>query len=107
MVRCGGEPEDLTSFYVIPDFRMPNARVETKSDAALFVAGHLGWPWKVARAAVVLPRPVRDRMYDVIARNRYRVFGRYDQCLTPTEEAPQPDSGPRRIGHSPKADKDG
>ena len=87
MARWGGNPDDLTSFYVVADFRTPNARVVTKSDAALFVAGQLGWPWKLARVAGVFPKALRDRLYDVVARTRYRVFGRYEQCLIPREES--------------------
>jgi predicted DCC family thiol-disulfide oxidoreductase YuxK len=87
VARWGGDPEALSSFYVVADFRMPHARVLTKSEAAVFVAGELGWPWKVGRAGGVLPLAFRDRLYDVIARNRYRVFGRYEQCPIPSEES--------------------
>ena len=86
MARWGGNPEVLSSFYVIADFRTADARFITKSTAALFVAGELGWPWKAARVARVLPIALRDGVYDVIARTRYRVFGRYEQCPIPSEE---------------------
>lgn len=84
--RWGGDPEDLSSFYVVADFRTEKARVVTKSGAALFVAGELGWPWNLTRVAGVLPKALRDRLYDGIARRRYRFFGRYEQCLVPGEE---------------------
>jgi predicted DCC family thiol-disulfide oxidoreductase YuxK len=84
--RWGGNPDELTSFYVVVDFRTPNARPLKKSDAALFVAGQLGWPWTVLRVAGVFPKALRDALYDVVARTRYRVFGRYEQCLLPSEE---------------------
>jgi predicted DCC family thiol-disulfide oxidoreductase YuxK len=84
--QWGGNPDELTSFYVVADFRTPNARALKKSDAAVFVAGQLGWPWKGLRAAGVLPRALRDRAYDAIAKSRYRIFGRYEQCLLPSEE---------------------
>ena len=84
--RWGSNPDELTSFYVVMDFRTANARLLRKSDAALFVAGQLGWPWKLLQAAGLLPRALRDAMYDVVARTRYRVFGRYEQCLMPREE---------------------
>lgn len=87
VARWGGDPEDLSSFYVVADFRTPEARVVTKSAAALFVAGELGWPWNLARVAGVLPSALRDRLYDFIAGSRYRVFGRYEQCLIPSEES--------------------
>ena len=47
--RNGGNPGELTSFYVIADYQTASSRVFTRSDAALFVAGALGWPWKAAR----------------------------------------------------------
>lgn len=81
--RNGGNPADLNSLYVIADFRSPRARALTKTDAALFVTGQLGWPWQALQAARVVPKAVRDWMYDVVARYRYRVFGRYDQCRLP------------------------
>jgi predicted DCC family thiol-disulfide oxidoreductase YuxK len=86
VTRWGGNPEELSSFYVIADFRTQNARAVTKSDAALFVARQLGWPWKALRAGGVLPRALRNRVYDAIARSRYQIFGRYDQCLLPQAE---------------------
>ena len=84
--RCGGNPHDLTSFYVFANYRTSDARVFTRSAAALFVAGKLGWPWKGMRATGVLPTAVLDHVYDVVARTRYRLFGRYEQCLTPRLE---------------------
>ena len=84
--RFGGTPDDLTSFYVVANYRAPDARAFTRSDGVLFVAGQLGWPWRAARLIVVVPKTIRDWVYDVVARTRYRVFGRYDQCLLPRPE---------------------
>ena len=86
VARYGGNPEELSSFYVVANFRTSDARVFTRSDAALFVASQLGWPWKAVGVARVVPRVLRNALYDVIARTRYRVFGRYDQCLVPRPE---------------------
>jgi predicted DCC family thiol-disulfide oxidoreductase YuxK len=86
VARWGGDPEELSSFYVIADFRTRDARAVTKSDAALFVARQLGWPWRALRVGGVLPRTLRNRAYDAIARSRYSIFGRYDQCLLPQAE---------------------
>jgi predicted DCC family thiol-disulfide oxidoreductase YuxK len=60
-------------------------RVRVRSDAALAVARYLGWPWRLLGALGVLPRPVRDAIYDAFARVRYRVFGRLDACRIPGE----------------------
>jgi predicted DCC family thiol-disulfide oxidoreductase YuxK len=56
-----------------------------KSDAALTVVGSLpGWGWvRVLRA---IPRPLRNGVYNLVARNRYRIFGKYDACFVPDEE---------------------
>jgi len=86
VARYGGNPDDPGSFHVVADFRASGARDITKSDAAVFVASQLGWPWKGLRAAGALPAPFRDFLYDVIARSRYRIFGRFEQCLVPSEE---------------------
>ena len=80
--RSGGNPDELTSFYVLANFRTGHARIFSRSSAALFVAGALGWPWKAEVLMRVLPRAILDRVYDVVARNRYRVFGRREQCPT-------------------------
>ena len=84
--RSGGSPSELTSLYVVAWYRTSSSRVLTRSDAALFVAGALGWPWNAARLIRFLPRRLRDGAYDVVARNRYRVFGQNERCLVPRPE---------------------
>jgi predicted DCC family thiol-disulfide oxidoreductase YuxK len=84
--RCGGTPHELTSFYVLANYRTGHARMLSRSRAALFVAGELGWPWKVAVLMRVVPTAILDRVYDIVARTRYRLFGRFEQCLTPRPE---------------------
>lgn len=54
-----------------------------KSDAVLGIVSHLGWPPRLFLAARILPRPLRDWLYDRLARNRYRFFGRAQQCSLP------------------------
>jgi predicted DCC family thiol-disulfide oxidoreductase YuxK len=51
-----------------------------RSDAALGIARRLGFPWSLAAAGVIVPRALRDAVYDWVARNRYRWFGRKDAC---------------------------
>ncbi len=60
--------------------------IHTRSAAALRIARGLGSPYTLLRLGVVLPRPIRDAVYDLIARNRYRWFGRRDRCMTPTPD---------------------
>lgn len=57
-----------------------------KSDAVLRIAGQLRWPWPVLSVFVVVPRVMRDIVYDWVARNRYRWFGKRDSCLLPDAE---------------------
>lgn len=55
-----------------------------RSDAAIQIARHLRWPWRVLGLIRFIPRPVRDRVYDAVARNRYRWFGRRESCMVPS-----------------------
>ncbi|MFZ2003753.1 MAG: DCC1-like thiol-disulfide oxidoreductase family protein [Stellaceae bacterium] len=60
-------------------------RAYFKSDAAIEVLARLpGWSW--VRVFRLVPRALRHAAYDLIARNRYRWFGRFDRCLVPTPE---------------------
>ena len=86
VANSGANPGDLTTFYVVADYQARDPRVLTRSDAALFVVGELGWPWRAALVMRVVPKPIRDRAYDLVARTRYRVFGRYEQCMLPRPE---------------------
>lgn len=53
--------------------------------AAIFRVLHqLGWPWRAAWLLWPVPAPLRDAAYRWIARNRYRLFGRREQCLMPS-----------------------
>jgi predicted DCC family thiol-disulfide oxidoreductase YuxK len=57
-----------------------------KSAAAIRVARQFRGAWKLLSAVWVIPRPVRDYLYDVVARNRYRWFGQLEACMVPTPE---------------------
>ena len=72
----------------IPDsvVLVDRGRVYTRSSAALRIARGLPFPWSLARALIVVPRPLRDWVYDRVARHRYRWFGRKDTCIVPTPD---------------------
>lgn len=53
------------------------------SDAVLRISRYLRWPWPILRGLLLVPRPVRDAAYRVIARHRYSWFGRSDVCQLP------------------------
>src|SRR5712691_1177998 len=61
-------------------------QVFTQSTAALRIARGLGLPWRLAYGLIAVPRPLRDWVYDVVARHRYQWFGRRDGCLVPTPQ---------------------
>lgn len=81
MRECGLDPENAETFVFISD-----GEAFTRSEAALRLAGHLRGGWRVLRVFRLLPRPIRDWAYDVLARNRYRWFGQYDTCMVPSPE---------------------
>jgi predicted DCC family thiol-disulfide oxidoreductase YuxK len=64
-------------------------RVYLESDAALRILYRLGGAWRLAHALWIVPRPLRDWIYRLVARNRYRLFGRREQCMIPTPELRQ------------------
>lgn len=76
----------LDTFFVVAGYGSPHERVLERSAAALFVAGELGWPWRAAAPLRRLPAPLLDRVYEFIARHRYRWFGRRDRCPVPPPE---------------------
>jgi predicted DCC family thiol-disulfide oxidoreductase YuxK len=57
-----------------------------KSSALLHVLRELGGVWKLFYAFIIFPRPVRDLVYSIVAKTRYRIFGKRDTCIIPTPE---------------------
>jgi predicted DCC family thiol-disulfide oxidoreductase YuxK len=60
--------------------------VFTESEAAFEIARELDGAWRYLSAVRLVPRPLRDWAYRLIARNRYRWFGRKQICMVPTAE---------------------
>lgn len=86
LVRRGRDPENMGSVILVRDAGTAAEVLLEKSDASLGIAETLGWPWKAATVARVLPRGVRDFFYGIIARYRYQIFGKFEQCRIPTGE---------------------
>jgi len=86
LARYGKDPGDLDTLYVIADHETPAERLLAKSEAAIHVLRRLGGAWSLAGLLRLLPPGIRDRGYDLVVRNRYRLFGRYDACLLPRRE---------------------
>lgn len=81
--RHDRDAEDLDTVYVVVQYDQPTERLLARSDAILFLLKQLGGIWRVAALGKVLPRPVRDSIYGLVARNRYRVFGKSESCMVP------------------------
>jgi predicted DCC family thiol-disulfide oxidoreductase YuxK len=60
--------------------------LHTRSEAVLRIARRLRFPWRLLVAGRLMPRPMRDRVYDLVAGRRYRWFGKRDTCMVPTDE---------------------
>ena len=73
--------EQLSTLVVIAD-----GNLYTRSDAALQLCKYLGGGWHLLRVFRLVPRPLRNAVYDWIARNRYRWFGKKETCRMPTEK---------------------
>jgi predicted DCC family thiol-disulfide oxidoreductase YuxK len=64
----------------------PNTAYYTKSSAALEIGKTFGGGWRLIGVFEWVPGPVRDWVYDLIAKNRYRWFGKQNECMVPTPE---------------------
>lgn len=74
-------PKDVDSVIFIE-----NNQAYTKSSAALKIANYFGGFWKLLQIFMVVPTFIRNFFYDIIAKNRYRWFGKKDSCMLPSPE---------------------
>ena len=61
-------------------------KVYFRSTAVLKIMRHLGGGWKFFYVFILVPRPVRDWLYNFVARNRYKWFGKKNECMVPDEK---------------------
>lgn len=73
----------LSTVYVVVNYREANEHLKYKADAAIFVLGQLGGLWKAISVLRIFPNILLNWGYDFIAKNRYKWFGRYDTCMMP------------------------
>jgi len=79
-------PADLDTFYVIANYESHSAVPIERAAAGLFVLETLGVPWRWAGIVGILPDSLLNFGYDTLARARYRIFGKYEQCMMPSAE---------------------
>ena len=73
--------KEIDSFILIE-----NQKIYSKSSAALRVCTNLNGLWKLLTILRILPVPLRDFFYDLVAENRYKWFGKKESCMIPTKE---------------------
>ena len=73
--------DNFNSFILLED-----EKVYTRSAGALRMLKHLGGGWSLFYAFMILPKFIRDVVYNWVARNRYKWFGKQDACMIPTPE---------------------
>lgn len=74
-------PTDIDSIILIVDNKS-----YFKSSAAIRICRNLKGLWKLFYYLLIIPKPLRDFFYDIIAKNRYKWFGKRDSCMLPSPE---------------------
>jgi predicted DCC family thiol-disulfide oxidoreductase YuxK len=82
IAATGADANDLPDSMVL----IEDGRLFTRSSAMVRLLRHLRFPWPALAAIWLVPLPLRNWVYDMIARRRYRWFGRRDTCMMPTVE---------------------
>ncbi|MCZ6469153.1 MAG: thiol-disulfide oxidoreductase DCC family protein [Candidatus Dadabacteria bacterium] len=86
-----------TGKNLLSKFDLPNDKFDSiilvenneyylRSTAALKILQRLGALWKIVYVFMLVPRPVRDYIYDIVARNRYKWYGKRAECMIPSSD---------------------
>jgi len=81
LVKFQLDTSDMDSFVFISE-----GKAFTKSTAGLKVLKNLGGLWKILYVFIIFPKPLRDWVYSLIAKNRYKLFGKKESCMVPSIE---------------------
>ena len=79
--KFGIDPNDMKTFIMIE-----GDKYYKKTTAALRVAKELKFPWNLSYIFIIIPPFIRNIAYNIIAKNRYKWFGKKDACRIPTPE---------------------
>lgn len=82
LARHFADPGDIPDSMVL----IEQGKAHVASDAVLRILPRLGPGWRLLSPLRLVPRVLRDAVYRLVARHRYRLFGRQDQCLIPTPD---------------------
>ena len=86
ITHFGENPDRLDTFFVVKNYRSPSPVFLSRARAALFVGKSLGGVWRWLTVFGILPDGILNLFYNLVARNRYRLFGRRDTCMMPSPE---------------------
>ncbi len=84
--------KNLVSKFDLPNDKpdaiilVENSEYYLRSTAALRILQRLGSLWQLLYVFILVPRPIRDYFYDIVARNRYKWYGKRAQCMIPSED---------------------
>ncbi len=67
-------------------YLIDNGHIFAKFEVIIQIGKHLGFPWSLISIAKILPRFLQNRLYDIIAENRYHWFGKSETCYLPRPE---------------------
>lgn len=81
--RRGLDPGKLDTMYLVEGLGESSERVSSRARAGLRAIELLGGVWKAAKLLRVLPHPLLDFFYRIVARARYRLFGKHQSCPIP------------------------
>jgi predicted DCC family thiol-disulfide oxidoreductase YuxK len=81
--RHGASPDDLDTVYVVLDYDQRSERLLSRSTAILYLAEQLQGIWRIAAVGLWVPKFIRDAAYRLVAKNRYRLFGKHEVCMMP------------------------
>jgi len=79
-------PKDLNTVFVIVDYGLKSERLLTRAKAAIYVLSELGNAWRLCALLNLFPDSLLDAAYNLIAKYRYRWFGKYDTCQMPAAD---------------------
>lgn len=77
-------PPDIDSLLLIN-----NGKWHTKSSAVFHICKYLSGPWKLFYPFLIIPKPIRDFFYHIIAKNRYKFYRKQSICMIPTQDMKQ------------------
>lgn len=79
-------PDFVAANHLESMILIENGRIHRKSTASIRAFRRLGWFWPLLYVLLIIPRPLRDTLYDWFGRHRYQWFGRFEECWVPDDD---------------------